>query len=46
MSTSTFPYLLAPGRIGPMELPNRIIVTAMGVNLAEPGGMCGERIRG
>ncbi len=45
MSTSAFPYLLAPGRIGPMELPNRIIVTAMGVNLAEPGGICGERIR-
>lgn len=44
MSTSVFTHLLAPGRIGPMDLPNRIIVTAMGVNLAEDG-FCGARIR-
>ncbi len=44
MSTTGFAHLLAPGRIGKMELRNRIIVTAMGVNLAEDG-VCGDRIR-
>jgi 2,4-dienoyl-CoA reductase-like NADH-dependent reductase (Old Yellow Enzyme family)/NADPH-dependent 2,4-dienoyl-CoA reductase/sulfur reductase-like enzyme len=41
----TYQHLLAPGRIGKMELRNRIIVTAMGVNLAESDGTCGPRIR-
>lgn len=27
-----------------MEVKNRMVVSAMGVNLAEPGGICGERI--
>lgn len=44
MSTARFAHLLAPGRIGKLELRNRIIVTAMGVNLAEDG-VCGDRIR-
>ena len=44
MSAQAFPSLLAPGRIGPLQLPNRLVVTAMGVNLAEDG-VCGERIR-
>jgi 2,4-dienoyl-CoA reductase-like NADH-dependent reductase (Old Yellow Enzyme family)/NADPH-dependent 2,4-dienoyl-CoA reductase/sulfur reductase-like enzyme len=40
------PYqtLLSPGRIGSLELRNRMIVTAMGVNLAEDGGFWGDRI--
>jgi 2,4-dienoyl-CoA reductase-like NADH-dependent reductase (Old Yellow Enzyme family)/NADPH-dependent 2,4-dienoyl-CoA reductase/sulfur reductase-like enzyme len=45
MSNSAYQHLLAPGRIGKMELRNRLIVTAMGVNLAESDGTCGERIR-
>jgi 2,4-dienoyl-CoA reductase-like NADH-dependent reductase (Old Yellow Enzyme family)/NADPH-dependent 2,4-dienoyl-CoA reductase/sulfur reductase-like enzyme len=36
--------LLSPGRIGALALPNRIIVTAMGVSLAEPDGTVGERL--
>ncbi|WP_372809639.1 FAD-dependent oxidoreductase [Litorivivens sp.] len=38
-------YLLQPGRIGTLTLKNRMFVTAMGVNLAEPDGHCGEQIR-
>ncbi|MBB3046847.1 2,4-dienoyl-CoA reductase-like NADH-dependent reductase (Old Yellow Enzyme family)/NADPH-dependent 2,4-dienoyl-CoA reductase/sulfur reductase-like enzyme [Litorivivens lipolytica] len=38
-------YLLQPGRIGSLNLKNRMFVTAMGVNLAEADGHCGERIR-
>lgn len=44
MSANAYSHLLAPGRIGQMELKNRMIVTAMGVNLAEEG-YCTERIR-
>lgn len=44
MSRVSFPNLLAPGRIGRMELRNRIAVTAMGASLAEEDGVCGERI--
>jgi 2,4-dienoyl-CoA reductase-like NADH-dependent reductase (Old Yellow Enzyme family) len=36
--------LLQPGRIGPLDLPNRIILTAMGVSLAEPDGRVGDRL--
>ena len=38
MSTHHYSHLLSPGRIGAMELRNRMIVTAMGVNLAEADG--------
>jgi 2,4-dienoyl-CoA reductase-like NADH-dependent reductase (Old Yellow Enzyme family) len=44
MSSSTYQTLLSPGRIGPLELRNRIIVTAMGVNFGEDDGRCGDRI--
>ncbi len=44
MASHSLPNLLSPGRIGGMELRNRIVVTAMGVSLAEPDGHCGERI--
>lgn len=37
-------HLLSAGRIGSMELRNRIIVTAMGVSLSEPDGHVGERL--
>lgn len=37
--------LLSPGRIGPMSLRNRILLTSMGAGLAEADGTCGERIR-
>ena len=39
------PYaaLLQTGRIGTMELRNRIIMGPMGDSFAEPGGYCGER---
>lgn len=37
-------HLLAPGRIGALELRNRIIVTAMGVSMSEPDGTCGDRL--
>ncbi|MFS2216602.1 FAD-dependent oxidoreductase [Telluria sp. Tellsp104] len=43
MSTS-FPHLMSEGRIGSMTLRNRIIMSPMGSNLAEPDGFCGERI--
>lgn len=42
MSTG-YTNLLAPGRIGKLELKNRIILTAMGTNLAEEDGFVGDR---
>ena len=42
--SNEFSHLTQPGRIGSMEVKNRMVVSAMGVNLAEPGGICGERI--
>ncbi|MDD3799308.1 MAG: FAD-dependent oxidoreductase [Novosphingobium sp.] len=44
MTSNRYPHLLSPGRIGTMELRNRIAVTAMGVSLAEDDGTVGERI--
>ncbi|MCE0777665.1 oxidoreductase [Pseudomonas sp. NMI542_15] len=38
-------HLLAPGRIGPLQLRNRIIMAPMGSNFAESDGHCGERIQ-
>ncbi|MFK8049789.1 MAG: NAD(P)/FAD-dependent oxidoreductase [Halioglobus sp.] len=40
----TFPQLTQTGRIGSMQLKNRMLVTAMGTNLAEADGSCGDRI--
>ncbi|MBS0305193.1 MAG: FAD-dependent oxidoreductase [Proteobacteria bacterium] len=37
--------LLEPGRIGALELRNRIIMAPMGSNFAEADGRCGERIQ-
>lgn len=44
VSSNLYPHLLSPGRIGTMELKNRIAVTAMGVSLSEDDGTVGERI--
>ncbi len=41
----TFAHLLKPGRIGAMELRNRIFMTPMGSNLADEGGITGDRLR-
>lgn len=42
--SNRYPHLLSPGRIGTLELKNRIAVTAMGVSLSEEDGTVGERI--
>ena len=44
MVSNTYPHLLSPGRIGGLELRNRIAVTAMGVSLAEDDGTAGEQL--
>jgi len=44
MSSNRYPHLLSAGRIGTMELRNRIAVTAMGVSLSEDDGTVGERL--
>ncbi|MBY0508630.1 MAG: FAD-dependent oxidoreductase [Rhodospirillaceae bacterium] len=40
-----FSHLLAPGKIGKLELRNRIFLSPMGSNLADEDGITGERIR-
>ncbi|MEZ7894248.1 MAG: FAD-dependent oxidoreductase [Thauera sp.] len=40
-----FDNLLQPGRIGTMEVRNRIVMAPMGSNFAESDGTCGERIQ-
>ncbi|WP_226016520.1 NAD(P)/FAD-dependent oxidoreductase [Novosphingobium sp. FKTRR1] len=42
--SNLYPHLLSPGRIGTMELKNRIAVTAMGVSLSEDDGTVGEQL--
>ncbi len=44
MTSNLYPHLLSPGRIGTMELKNRIAVTAMGVSMSEDDGTVGERL--
>ena len=44
MVSNLYPHLLSPGRIGTMELKNRMAVTAMGVSLSEADGTVGERL--
>jgi len=43
--STSFAHLLTPGNIGSLELRNRIIVSSMGENLAEPDGFMGERMQ-
>ena len=40
----SFDSLLSPGRIGSMELRNRIVLAAMGSNFASEDGQCNERL--
>jgi 2,4-dienoyl-CoA reductase-like NADH-dependent reductase (Old Yellow Enzyme family)/NADPH-dependent 2,4-dienoyl-CoA reductase/sulfur reductase-like enzyme len=35
--TGPFAHLLAPGRLGPLELPNRVLLPAMDMNLCDDG---------
>lgn len=44
MTSNAFPHLLSPGRIGTLEIRNRIATTAMGVSIAEEDGSAGERL--
>jgi 2,4-dienoyl-CoA reductase-like NADH-dependent reductase (Old Yellow Enzyme family)/thioredoxin reductase len=39
-----YTHLLSPARIGALELRNRIILTAMGVNFGEDDGGSGDRV--
>lgn len=39
---TAFPHLLAPARLGPLALRNRIAMCPMGVNLAEADGTVGD----
>lgn len=39
-----FIHLARPGKIASLDIPNRIIMAAMGSNLAEDNGHCGERL--
>ena len=41
---SQFAHLTKPGHIGSMSLKNRMVVTAMGVNLGETDASCADRI--
>lgn len=40
---TTFEHLLSPGRLGSLELRNRIAMAPMGTNLAEDDGTVGDR---
>jgi 2,4-dienoyl-CoA reductase-like NADH-dependent reductase (Old Yellow Enzyme family) len=40
---TAFPRLLAPARLGALELRNRIAMCPMGTNLGEPDGTVGDR---
>ena len=43
--TNPFSPLLQPGRIGTLDIRNRIVMSPMGSNFAESDGTCGERIQ-
>lgn len=42
--TQNYQKLLSPGRIGSLELRNRIVLAAMGSNFADENGHCTERL--
>lgn len=44
MAAANYSHLLSPGRVGSLDIGNRILVTAMGVSLSEEDGSCGERL--
>ncbi|MBQ2092505.1 MAG: FAD-dependent oxidoreductase [Clostridia bacterium] len=39
----SYEKLLSPGKIGKVEIPNRIVMVPMGVDVAEPDGKVGQR---
>ncbi len=41
---SKYPHLLSPGKIGNLEIRNRLVQTAMGTNLSEVGGYVGDAL--
>ena len=43
--SNPFSPLLQPGRIGTLNIRNRIVMAPMGSNFAETDGTCGERIQ-
>jgi len=44
MSSPSFEHLLSPGRIGALEIRNRIVMSPMGSNLAAASGHVGARL--
>ena len=44
MATTNFPTLMSAKRMGALDIPNRIMVTAMGVSLANDDGTVGDRL--
>lgn len=44
MAASNFPTLTSPKKMGTLEIPNRIMVTAMGVSLANDDGSVSDRL--
>jgi 2,4-dienoyl-CoA reductase-like NADH-dependent reductase (Old Yellow Enzyme family)/NADPH-dependent 2,4-dienoyl-CoA reductase/sulfur reductase-like enzyme len=44
MAATEYAHLTSSGRIGSMEIRNRMVVTAMGVSLSEEDGSVGERL--
>lgn len=42
--SKTYSTLLSPGKIGSMELRNRVVLAAMGSNFADEDGHCSERL--
>ena len=42
--SNNYKHLLSPGKIGAMELSNRIVLAAMGSNFANDDGSCSEQL--
>lgn len=42
---TNYSHLLSPGRLGNLDVRNRIVMAPMGSNFAEQTGHCGERIQ-
>jgi 2,4-dienoyl-CoA reductase (NADPH2) len=41
---NSYKHLLAPGRIGALQMRNRLVLAAMGSNFADENGYCTERL--
>jgi len=42
---SQYKHLLSPGKLGPIDLRNRIILSPMGDNFSDPEGYCTEQLQ-